>query len=127
MSDFNVRGLDDYTNRMFNRFTKEYPKEAEKLMKRTVGRCKGEALARTPMGATGNLKKRWKHQIKSKSGNCTGIIKNTAPHAHLIENGHITKNGGWVEGKHMLENTINNQQPKIDSDIDNFIDKMLDF
>lgn len=127
MSDFDVRGLDQYTNRMLNRLSKEYPKEVEKFMKQTVGRAKGEAIARTKKGPTGNLKKRWKHQVKSKPGNCMGVIKNTAPHAHLRENGHFNKAGGWVEGDHMLENTMTSQQPKIDAEIDKFIDKMLDF
>lgn len=126
-SEFDIRGLDDYTNKMFNKLTKEYPKESEKLLRQTVGKCKSEAIARTKVGPTGNLKKRWKHEIKSKPGHSFGVIKNTAPHAHLVENGHISKNGGWVEGQHMLENTMTNQQPKIDQAIDKFIDKMLDF
>lgn len=126
-NEFDIRGLDDYTNRMFKRLTIEYPKEAEKLMKQTVGNCKAEAISRTKRGPTGNLKKRWKHKVKSKPGKTLGIIQNTAPHAHLVENGHVTKNGGWVEGQHMLENTITNQQPKIDRAIEEFVDRMLDF
>lgn len=125
-SEFDVRGLDEYTNRMFNKLTKQYPKEAKKLMQQTVGKCKAEALARTPEGPTGNLKKGWKHQINSRTGNIFGVVKNTAPHAHLLESGHITKSGGWVEGKHMLENTMTNQQPKIDKSIEDFVDKILD-
>lgn len=126
MSDFEVKGLDEFTNMAFNRLTKEYPKEAEKLMKQTVGRCKSEAIARTKEGPTGNLKKRWKHQVKSKPGNCMGFIKNTAPHAHLVENGHFDKAGGWVEGQHMLEYTMGSQQPKIDAAIEKFVDDILD-
>lgn len=125
-SEFEVRGLDEYTEKMFKRLTEEYPKEAEKLLKQQVGKCKAEALSRTPKGPTGKLKRSWKHKFKIKKGHQFGVIMNNAPHAHLIENGHVTKNGGWVEGKHMLENTMTHQQPSIDKAIDNFVDKMLD-
>lgn len=125
-SEFEVRGLDKYTEKMFTRLSKEYPKEAEKLLKQQVGKCKAEALARTPKGPTGNLRKGWKHKFKTKKGHQFGVVMNSAPHAHLIENGHITKNGGWVEGKHMLENTMTHQQPSIDKAIDDFVDRMLD-
>lgn len=47
-TDFNMNGLDDYTNKLFKRIVKEYPKKAEKLMNISLGKCKGEAIARTP-------------------------------------------------------------------------------
>ena len=55
------------------------------------------------------------------------VLRNASPHAHLIENGHITKNGGWWEGKHMLENTMTHRQPQIDKAIDKLIDEVFDF
>lgn len=125
MSDFDVKGLDKFTENMYQKIAKEYPKKAENLMKKSVGRCKAEAIARTKKGPTGNLKKRWKHSIKVGKNSVTGSIKNTAPHAYLRENGHFSKNGGWVEGDHMLGNTMTRQQPKIDADIEKLVDETL--
>ena len=127
MEEYSIKGLDDYTSKMFNKLGKEYPKEVKKFMRTTVNNCKKEALSRTPKGKTGNLKKGWRTSVRAKAGNCMGSITNKAPHAHLLENGHFDKAGGWVEGVHMLENTMTNQQPKIDKSIEEFVDDMLDF
>lgn len=130
MSNFEVRGLDEYTNKMLRRIEKEYPKESEKFMKGIVGRCKAEAIARTPVrkeGKSRGTKKKWKHKIYKKKGHCFGVVSNASSMVHLIESGHVAENGTYVEGAHMLENTMTNQQPKIDSEIDKFIDRMLDF
>lgn len=135
MSNFEVRGLDEYTNNMLNKLGKEYPNEVKKFLNSNIGRCKAEAISRTPKSKkkskkhkrSKHLKDNWKTSVKVSNGKANAVLKNASPHAHLIENGHITKNGGWVEGKHMLENTMTRQQPKIDAEIDKFIDKMLDF
>ncbi|UEL47353.1 HK97 gp10 family phage protein [Terrisporobacter hibernicus] len=129
-SEFDVRGLDEYTNRMLRQIENKYPKEAEKFINKVVGRCKAEAIARTPVrqkGKSKKTKKKWKHKVYKKRGNYFGVVSNASNKIHLIENGHVAENGTWVEGAHMLENTITNQQPRIDQEIDRFIDKMLDF
>ncbi|SJO77864.1 Uncharacterised protein [Clostridioides difficile] len=132
-TDFNVGGLDNYTNRIINRLAKEYPKEAKKLMNGIVGGCKGEAIARTPKSdkkpkkyrRSKHMKDNWKTKVTQKKGNCMGLLKNNSPHAHLQENGWSTKNGGYVEGKHMLQQTMEHQSPKIDKKVDKFLDKMF--
>ncbi|WP_276704229.1 HK97 gp10 family phage protein [Romboutsia ilealis] len=129
-SSFEVRGLDEYTNKMLIRIEKEYPKEAEKFINNIVGKCKAEVISRTPVRKEGKsrcTKKKWKHKIYKKKGHYFGTISNASKKVHLIEGGHIAENGRWVEGAHMLENTMTNRQPWIDKEIDKFIDRMLDF
>ena len=124
-NEFEITGLDRFTDRAYRRLAREYPQKAEKMLKKEVGGVKGEAISRTPVGPTGNLKKRWKHKFKIKNGHQFGVVMNSAPHAHLIENGHVTKNGGWWEGKHMLENTMTHRRGIIDANIDRFVQEML--
>ncbi len=129
-NSFEIRGLDEYTSKMLIRIEKEYPKETEKFLNNIVGKCKAEAIARTPVrkkGKSRGTKKKWKHKVYAKRGHCFGNISNGSKKVHLIENGHMATNGTWVEGAHMLENTMTNKQPWIDKEIDKFIDKMLDF
>lgn len=130
MSDFQVRGFDEYTNRMLRKIEREYPQEAEKFLNRVVGKCKAEAIARTPVRSKGKsrkTKKKWKHKIKKKKGHYFGTISNSSKVGHLIENGHVAQNGTWVQGAHMLENTMTSKQPWIDAEIDKLIDRILDF
>ncbi|MDS6258725.1 HK97 gp10 family phage protein [Clostridioides difficile] len=130
-TDFNTNGLDDYTNKLFKRIVKEYPQKAEKLMNTSLGKCKGEAIARTPKSdkkpkkykRAKHMKDNWKTKVQSRNGNCTGVLKNDSPHAHLIENGWVTKNGGYVEGKHMLQQTMEHQRAKIDKRIEKMVDE----
>jgi hypothetical protein len=127
---FEIKGLDEYTKNMITRLEKEYPVEVGRFMEDIVVRCKNEAIQRTPVrkeGKSRGTKKKWKHSVTNKKGHCFGVIKNSSKMVHLIESGHIAENGTWVEGAHMLENTMTNQQPKIDRAIDSFIDEMFDF
>lgn len=134
MSSFEVRGLDEYTNKMLKRLTKEYPDITKSFLNQQINACKSEAQKRTPRAVkkpkkykrSKHLQDNWKTTVKIKNGQSFAVLKNDSPHAHLIENGHMTKNGGWVEGKHMLEYTMATQQPKIDKAIDKLIDDIFD-
>ncbi len=74
---------------------------------------------------TGKLKRSWKIQkVKNKSGTISIAVRNTAPYAHLVEDGHIKKNRnkkitGFKAGEHMLKNAIR----EVESNIDNYFDK----
>ena len=127
---FDVRGLDQATNKILRKIEKEYPKKAEKMLNKVTGRCKAEAIARTPVrkkGKSKGTKKKWKHKVYKKKGHYFGTISNNSRKVHLIEDGHIAENGRWVEGAHMLRNTISNKQPWIDSEIDKLIDETFDW
>ena len=129
---FEIKGLDDYTANMMRVLEDEYPKMVEKFIEKELNRCLNEVKERTPEGKKAKskskkLKEGWKVEIKKRkdNGRCYGRLKNARPHAHLIENGHITKNGGFVPGVHMLENTMTHQQPKIDRNIESLVDEVF--
>lgn len=134
MSSFEVRGFDEFTNKMIKKLSKEYPQKTRALLQREIVQCKSEAEYRTPKASkkpkkykkSKHLKDNWKTKVSVSNGKSTAVLKNDSPHAHLIENGHITKDGGWWEGKHMLENTMTHRQPIIDRAIDKLIDETFD-
>lgn len=69
------------------------------------------AKDKTPV-RTGKLKRNWKiDKSKVSTKEVQTIVKNTSPHAHLVEDGHIKKNKnkkivGFQQGEHMLKNSI---------------------
>ena len=133
-TDFDCSELDEYTEKMFQRVCKEYPQKAELFLKERLEDCKSEAISRSPYAEkkgkykkSKHLKDSWKTKVyKKKTGHTFGVLRNTAPHSHLAENGHVAQNGRWVEGKHMLENTMTAQQPKIDRQIEKLVDDIFD-
>ena len=57
-------------------------------------------------------------------------VRNTAPHAHLIEHGHVfyhrgTKTEKWVEGKHIAGTVVNEYKAAYPQEVDEFVDQML--
>ncbi len=50
MSSYDIRGLDEYTNKMLNKLSKEYPEKSKKFLEYHIGQCKSEAEYRTPKG-----------------------------------------------------------------------------
>lgn len=119
-------GLDAWTEKVFEKLEKEYPEKVNDFLTKQMEQCKAEAVYRTKKGPTGNLKKAWKVKIIKRNGHNFGVLKNSSPHAPLIESGHITKNGGWFEGHHMLEKTMTNRQPFIDKEIEKLVDEIYD-
>lgn len=132
-TEFQIDELDEFTEKMFYKICKEYPKKAENLIKNHMNSAYEEVVSRTPYAEkkgkykkSRHLKSQWKVKSFKKPGHTFGVLRNSAPHAHLIEYGHVTKDGGFVEGVHMLENTITHMQPKVDKDIEYLVDKIFD-
>ena len=68
-----------------------------------------------PGGPHGELR-----QSSGASDDEMGFTKDYAPH---VEFGHRTKNGGWVEGQHFLQNNVDIQRPIYRQDLINAIKK----
>ena len=63
----------------------------------------------------GKLNKSWKKKIEGYGKDIHANIYSTAPHFHLVDRGHkiMDKKGhekGFVQGKHFLQKTIDEQQ-----------------
>ena len=49
-----------------------------------------------------------------------------APHSHLIENGHINKDGSFTPGKYVFKKGYENFKGKFVDNIEQFVDEVLD-
>lgn len=120
----------------------QFPKEAKKFIRRQGAKCETR------------LRNAYKTKVKKKSGNLiAGVTRgaphqygdtwqirvyNNAPHAHLIEHGHVMcdKNGKpilnklgqevWVDGKYVAANTVNEYKNIYPDEVDQFVDEMLE-
>ena len=96
--EFDFEGLDEFKEDM-ERLLGEYPDETEKEVFRLAGVFSKDVNDKMPAEySTGDAKrplpKSWKRtREKSMGGSYTvGVeVQNTAPHWHLVENGHVLK------------------------------------
>lgn len=142
MSGFDASDLSDLENQLLKLANEQYPKEAKSFL-RTQG---NKAKTR--------LRNKTKAVTKKKTGNLLrGIDKsapklyedsfqirvyNKAPHAHLIEHGHVmTDKFGkpilnamgqemWVNGRFPAANTTNELKTLWPAEVDKFIDDLLE-
>lgn len=119
--------LDEYQGELLKRFERVYPEETKKFVRKQTNKAGNAYKAKLPKGKTGNLRKGAGKNTKNFNGHFVGMVYNTAPHAHLYEDGHMNVDGSTTPGKHALYITMVQEAPHIDSEIDAFIDRMCDF
>lgn len=130
--------LTEFNASMLKMVEKDLPKEAKKFMQRA-----GNALRK-------DMRAEYQRKTKKKTGNLLkGLsrgrayvyqgseyqvrVKNTAPHAHLIERGHKaighepTKRfkGNYVKGKYIATTSAKNFGKKFNELADKFVDDLL--
>ena len=107
MISFRQQG--DFSN--LSRFL-EKAKESVKIgMLDKYGRAGVEALASATPKDTGLTAASWKYEIKRQNGSVTIEFYNTnvqkgIPIAIILQYGHATGNGGWVEGRDYINPAI---------------------
>lgn len=73
--------------------------EIQKILQ-DVGKEAQAKLSKTSPKRTGKYKRGWKVDITRKAGECTVSVHNTRYQlTHLLENGHRTRNGGFVSAQ----------------------------
>ena len=134
-SVLDITELSDFGQEILKTATTEMPKIAKSFLKGEANQLRNKA------------KKKARKELKEKTGNYTkGFttgkvypygdteyniqVKNTAPHAHLIEEGHdmVTHDGrkvGFVPGKHILENSAIEFEETFAKDIENKLAKKV--
>ena len=134
-SVLDITELSDFGQEILKTATTEMPKIAKSFLKGEANQLRNKA------------KKKARKELKEKTGNyikgfTTGKVypygdteyniqvKNTAPHAHLIEEGHdmVTHDGrkvGFVPGKHILENSAIEFESTFAKDIENKLAKKV--
>lgn len=134
---FEIKGLDAMDRKMIDIVTKQYPKEANRQLRKlstmTLRLARQNTNKLTGV-VTGNLKKGWSKGRVTKSKKTDSLyiqVRNKAPHAHLLEKGHnITKvkSGpvfGFVPGRKMLANAIKTMESKFPAEMRKWMDKLF--
>lgn len=98
--DFRIEGLQGAINKIvkLDRAFGADGLNTERELLSIAQAVRGNISAEVPTGETGNLKrgvvaKNFQKPIRNKPAAFTGIDYRIAPHAHLVENGHITSSG----------------------------------
>ena len=129
---FDTRELDAYAKEL-ERTARESPKLQKKFMRqegsKLLRRTKSEA--KRVKVKTGNYKKSIKRgKVYEYDGAQAIRVYSTAPHAHLIEDGHrmVTHDGrevGFVPGMHVFEVSGKAFEPEYLADIDDMLDEAV--
>lgn len=129
-----TRELDELVKNMFRTAQDVYPDEAKAFLKKEGN--KGRRLLRAKTKAvtkkkTGNLLKGIRRTgVQKHNGDFQIRVYNKAPHAHLIEHGHVlwvngTKTEKFVPGKHPAADTTKQLKREFPRDAEAFVDEML--
>lgn len=84
----------------------------------------GETQSRTPV-KTGNLRRSWTHgEIQSNGKEKSIQLGSSLVYAQAIEEGH-KQGSGFVEGKHMLKDSITIGQKELNEKVNNMVGKLF--
>lgn len=141
-SGFDASDLSDLENQLLRLAAKQYPKEAKSFLRTQGNKAKTRLRNRTKSVTkkkTGNLLRGIdKSAPKLYEGSFQIRVYNKAPHAHLIEHGHVmTDKFGkpilntmgqemWVNGRFPAANTTNELKTLWPAEVDKFIDDLLE-
>lgn len=97
---------------------KNFPDDVEIVLNRGANKMVKALKQNSPDSGNdhkGKLNKSWKKKIEGYGKDIHVNIYSTAPHFHLVDRGHkiMDKKGhekGFVQGKHFLQKTIDEQQ-----------------
>lgn len=124
--------IDTFISRI-DSYIKDYPLEAEKGLRKEANRMKKELVAASPIGKGKKRKisKSWKMAINGTSTkNSEATLRNTSPHFHLVERGHVQKNArgkvtGFTQGKFFFKKTVEKNKRDVKEAVGGHMYKML--
>lgn len=121
MSD--ISGFDEL-EMAIGQMTEELKTETTRALEETATECVGEIQSRTPV-KTGNLRRSWTHGDVKTSGNTQSIeLGSSLEYAEPVEEGYRRGNT-FVEGKHMMKDSISIAEKEFQSKIDNIVSRVL--
>lgn len=125
MSDIIVEGLDEFEKALTKEIEINYPREFEKMVIQIAIDLQTAVQDATPV-RTSHLQENWFVGNLVKRGNTYYIeVYNNVEYAEPVEYGHRTKNGGFVEGAHMMEISIELLKIKLPQHLRNWLSNML--
>lgn len=142
MSGFDASDLSDLENQLLKLANEQYPKEAKSFLRTQGNKAKTRLRNKTKAVTkkkTGNLLRGIdKSAPKLYEGSFQIRVYNKAPHAHLIEHGHVMadKFGNpilnamgqemWVNGRFPAAHTTNELKDIWPAEVEKFIDDLLE-
>lgn len=144
---YEIKGLDAFEKSLLKALEVKYPQEVIKELSKLAGELMDNAKDKTRLGdkefyyykgkkvkvtASKRMKNRWKvGKPKQIKGEWYIEVYNTAPHAHLFEDGHrmVTPGGemvGFVQGKHILYISVKQFEEKLTPKLQGWLNKMLE-
>lgn len=139
---FDLRELEELNAQLLKLADEQFPKETKKFIRRQGARLERQlrnAYKTKVKKKTGNLQKGVERGMPTLyEGDWQIRVRNVAPHAHLIEHGHVMKDKNknpiknsfgqeiWVEGKYVAAFTVNDFKKEYPQAVDEFVDQMLE-
>ena len=103
---------------------KDFKKSAKKRAKSETKHVK-----RNGDGEKKAIARKWGHKLVDDGVGSTALVWNSAPHFHLVENGHQVVRGGRVvgfaPGKHIMEKTRNEYEDIVPERFEKMVDDIL--
>lgn len=101
-----IEGLDEFEKKLVQIISHDYPREFEQMVIQVANDLKDATADITPVD-TSHLQENWFVGELVKRGNDYYIeVYNNVEYAEPVEYGHRTKKGGFVEGAHMMELSV---------------------
>lgn len=140
---FDMCDLEKVNRQIVDLISRKFPKEAKALMNKQASafreKLKAQYAAETKKHTGNLLKGVKKSSAYVYSSEYQARVRNTAPHAQLIEHGHAEwipqkQPGGdykaeetekWVEGRHVAAHAMEAYQRTFEEDVDRFVDEIL--
>lgn len=105
-SDIVIEGLDEFEKKLVQIISHDYPREFEQMVIQVANDLQTATADITPVD-TSHLQENWFVGELAKRGNDYYIeVYNNVEYAEPVEYGHRTKSGGFVEGAHMMELSV---------------------
>lgn len=105
-SDIVIEGLDEFEKKLVQIISHDYPREFEQMVIQVANDLQTATADITPVD-TSHLQENWFVGELVKRGNDYYIeVYNNVEYAEPVEYGHRTKSGGFVEGAHMMELSV---------------------
>lgn len=105
-TDIVIEGLDEFEKKLVQIISHDYPHEFEQMVIQIANDLQAATADATPV-RTSHLQENWFVGELVKRGNNYYIeVYNNVEYAEPVEYGHRTKSGGFVEGAHMMEISV---------------------
>lgn len=133
--DFDIHELTDFEKKLVSLVNDKLPRESKKFLRTSGTKLRKATLSKAKSKVkkdTGNYFKSIKRgKVYNYDGSLAIRCYSSDPKAHLIEKGHrqVTKDGrevGWVDGKHVFEESEKSFESTYYEDIEKFLDEVLD-